>query len=757
MQSARRSRDPNPYALVAILLAYFGAAVLFGFVTPVYEGPDEVDHVLYVKHIAEGLGIPVQSRQYAIAYGFGQEGSQAPLYYAINAALVRVLGLSLHDLEVSPPPNPFTVCGRPLGHQNVAGYRHDPRRETFPFEGAARAVHVMRLLSAFLGVGTVAAVYASARLAFPSVPLAAFVAAVLVGLNPQFAFMGGVVNNDNLVNCLVAGAVALALYGVRRGFAWGRTLLLGAVCGLAPLAKLGGLLAAMFTALGVLAVVLDRLRETRRIPWPLIARAAAMAGVFFAVCGWWFVRNWRLYGDPTGMSAMLSVYGGRGGWPLELVVPELIDTFRSYWGAFSCGLGYPLWVYWFFAGFVGFAVSGWVFAWPRTSPKTRQTALLLALWCVVVVILWVRWNQTTFAPLGRLFFQASAATCPLLGFGLVRLTRRPEWIAAGVAVGLLALTLAGILGVVAPAYALPRRYDAITAPEPAQRLPDARFGSHVQVPGFELSAASLEPGEGLLIALQFQALRVIEEDYVLSLQLVSPIPGDETVLVNFNTYPGSGSYGTPVWQPGEIIVERYRLQVPAETGHTQAWRAVAILYDPSDGRRLPVSVAGQPAGDSLGLGLVRVSGSAGITAPPEVCIDPSPRFGEIVALRGADIYVPAGAQDGESSLHVALWWEALGAIASDYTVFVQLLDDQGSLVASGDGPPLEGGFPTSLWRPEDQLVDVHAVAVPGELPPGTYDVSVGLYESSTSTRLEATLDSRLLPDGAFHVGTWDVQ
>ena len=141
--------------LFLILVLYVSVALAYGLVTPVYEGPDELGHVLYVKHIAEGRGIPVQSREYAIAYGFGQEGSQAPLYYALNAALVRVLGLSVDDLEGVPEINPFTTCGRPRWRDNVAFYRHDPRLETFPYQGAARAVHVMRLLSVLLGGMTV--------------------------------------------------------------------------------------------------------------------------------------------------------------------------------------------------------------------------------------------------------------------------------------------------------------------------------------------------------------------------------------------------------------------------------------------------------------------------------------------------------------------------------------------------------------------------------------------------------------------------
>ena len=134
----------------------------------------------------------------------------------------------------------------------MARYLHAPHQEAFPYQGAARAVHVMRLLSALLGGVTVVAVYMAARLAFPALEEAALLAAALVAFNPQFAFMGGVVNNDNLVNCLTAVAVALTLYCLAHGFTWRRALALGLVCGLAPLAKLGGLTALAFAGMGLL-------------------------------------------------------------------------------------------------------------------------------------------------------------------------------------------------------------------------------------------------------------------------------------------------------------------------------------------------------------------------------------------------------------------------------------------------------------------------------------------------------------------------
>jgi len=720
-----------------ILALYLLLAVLYGLVTPIYEGPDEIGHVLYVKHLFEGRGLPRQTREYALAYGFGQEGSQPPLYYALNAALVRVLRLSLAGLEGVPPVNPFTTCGRPARY-NVACYRHDPRQEVFPFQGAARAVHVMRLLSALLGGITVTAVYLATRQAFPGSEEAALLAAELVAFNPQFTFMGGVVNNDNLVNCLVAMAVALTLYGLRRGFTWWRALVLGLVCGLAALAKLGGLAALAFVGMGLLVDLKLQIANCRlqivdrRRRWALaITHGSLVVGAVLAVAGWWFVRNWVLYGEPTGATMMHAIYAGRDGWPARLVLPEILKTFRSYWSRFPCELSFPRPVHAALGLLVGLGVGGWVRAWRAISRRERRTGGLLLVWLGLVVLAWVRWNQISHAPHGRLLFQADAAIGGLLGYGLARLTPRPRRVLVGVGVGLWALAMAGALLVVRPAFALPPRYPASAPPVPPQPLPRTTFGDRISLSGYEVSPRSLEPGRALSVALFLQASRPVSEDYALALQLLSPVPGDDTTLVNFNTIPGGGTYPTYSWRPDEVIVDRYRLEIPERVERAHAWRVVAIFYRLSDGERLPVTVAGQPAGEMLGLGMVRVGASEPLDVPSQARLEPAPVFGEAIALQGAQVTLVEKA----AQVHVSLWWKALAAPDKDCTVFVHLLDEDGQLVGTGDGPPLWGGFPTRTWRFGDGILDEHVVPLSPHLAPGDYAVTVGWYDPATGARL----------------------
>jgi hypothetical protein len=90
----------------------------------------------------------------------------------------------------------------------------------------------------------------------------------------------------------------------------------------------------------------------------------------------------------------------------------------------------------------------------------------------------------------------------------------------------------------------------------------------------------------------------------------------------------------------------------------------------------------------------------------------------------------------EQTLTVTLYWEALAQMGYDYTVFVHLLDADGNQVAQHDGQPWwEVSIPTTTWQPGEKLRDRHTLALPPDLPPGTYHLWVGAYYWQTLERL----------------------
>lgn len=121
--------------------------------------------------------------------------------------------------------------------------------------------------------------------------------------------------------------------------------------------------------------------------------------------------------------------------------------------------------------------------------------------------------------------------------------------------------------------------------------------------------------------------------------------------------------------------------------------------------------------------------------PPELGQVRGVEFGGQVALTGYQF------EPSEDYLAVTLAWQALQTHLPDYTVFAQLLaSDTQTRVAGIDSPPLKGDYPTSRWLAGEVVVDRAVVAVPPDLPPGRYDIIVGLYRPETGQRL-------LLPNG----------
>ena len=71
---------------------------------------------------------------------------------------------------------------------------------------------------------------------------------------------------------------------------------------------------------------------------------------------------------------------------------------------------------------------------------------------------------------------------------------------------------------------------------------------------------------------------------------------------------------------------------------------------------------------------------------------------------------------------------------TDYTVFVQLLNSAGQVVAQVDAPPLAGTAPTTTWLPGEILTDPYTLTLPADLSPGDYRLITGLYNAATGER-----------------------
>jgi hypothetical protein len=88
-------------------------------------------------------------------------------------------------------------------------------------------------------------------------------------------------------------------------------------------------------------------------------------------------------------------------------------------------------------------------------------------------------------------------------------------------------------------------------------------------------------------------------------------------------------------------------------------------------------------------------------------------------------------------LKVTLDWQVQSPSQQDTTVFAQVLDASGKLIAQSDGYPLAGTSPIRLWHTGDVWHDVRHLRLKGLDPASVNQVVVGAYLTQSTKRLPA--------------------
>ncbi len=105
---------------------------------------------------------------------------------------------------------------------------------------------------------------------------------------------------------------------------------------------------------------------------------------------------------------------------------------------------------------------------------------------------------------------------------------------------------------------------------------------------------------------------------------------------------------------------------------------------------------------------------------------------------------------------IALTWRALAPLREGDTIFVHLWQG-GQLVAAFDGDSLGGLLPPVNWPLNTDVVDVRTIEA-GSVPPGEYEVRVGLYNRNDNTRYAAVdTQGQRWSDDAVPLGTVTVR
>lgn len=784
--------------LAAILGLFLILGLIYALTTPIFEASDELWHYPMIQHLGNGNPLPVQVFDPALAGPWNQEASQPPLYYYLGAALTFWIDTS--DMETVRWLNPHVDNGiiTPDGNINLA--IHDPTWSRW--QGTLLAVTIVRVFSVFLGAGTVWLTYLIGKTAVPHRPEIPLGAAAITAFLPMFLFISGAVNNDNLAVMLASLAVWLMVRGISKQLtanselltdnnrqqpatsnqqptssnrSW---LLLGVVIGLAILTK-QGTFALLPLAWGTLFVA-GWLRElnplTRSRPFrgqvreaePIIRALLYSIRQFVllilppvvAIAGWWYYRNIVLYGDFLGWNAFIAVLGQRA-QPASLAQlwSERHGFMMSYWGLFG-GVNVPMagWVYTILNGTLLIAlVGGVIFAWQelhrwrreigawswRPVPlmssvlyfvASRFTLVVCLLLTAAVVFGLVQWATTTLSSQGRLVFTAISALSILLITGLVGWLPPflARWVAGGLGVFMFVVAALAPWLWIQPAYRPP-----VYAAPPANS--GVVFGETMRLVGYSFEPTAVSPTTDLWLTLEWEALAPMDRDWSVFVHLNDPVLGYP--IAQRDMYPGQGLLATRLLEPGQRVVNRYRLAVPGTAVAPAELELAVGLYDYTTCpacQRLPISdSAGAPtSGEAVILGQIPLAAAAGEYPNPTQV-----NFGNEVELLGFSAE-PRRAAPGET-VEVTLYFRGKRPLSTDYSLFGQIVNLQDTTRYAGQdlAPPL---IRTSEWTPGTDQTLTLSLTLANDAPAGVYPLIIGLY---TQTEGQFRRLQLVTPDG----------
>jgi 4-amino-4-deoxy-L-arabinose transferase-like glycosyltransferase len=121
-----------------------------------------------------------------------------------------------------------------------------------------------------------------------------------------------------------------------------------------------------------------------------------------------------------------------------------------------------------------------------------------------------------------------------------------------------------------------------------QRIVQARWGETIELIGYDIARA----GNALALTLYWSGIAETREDYTVFAHLVGARnPATQSPLwAQDDARPGRGSYPTPRWQAGEIVIDEYRLALPENLPRGE-YRIEIGMYLLESGARVRVTDA----------------------------------------------------------------------------------------------------------------------------------------------------------------------
>jgi 4-amino-4-deoxy-L-arabinose transferase-like glycosyltransferase len=775
---------------MALLLAGFLAlCVVYNVTLPIFEAPDEGDHFHYADFLARERHLPDLVQD----LGQSHEIIQPPLYYILIAGVIEPFDRSNLDALSQLNPDWFDTSVN-ADHRSVANQYTHSSAEDFPYQGAALAIHVARFVSSLLGALTVWLVFLIARDllriarredAWRAWPL---LTAALVALNPKFIHVSSIVSNDIAItfastlvcwwavrlwildfrfwidgrrsvddsesqaypqsgSANVQSSSAKSAIGNPKSKIFSSFLLLGVLVGVAMLCKVTGLgLLVPVAALLVLLVLQRRLS----LGQALLGTVAVGIGLL-VVAGPWLINNQLHYGDPLAWAQVQAANQSLARtqpltlWQIVQAIPEMVV---SYWGLIGVELRFPVWLDIVFTVGLGIALIGcgvlvarWVasarrIGWGVAFAIVAAPVLVLLAWEAALLGSYVLWLRAYIGTENsRLIFPGIALVACAVAAGWMTLThlRLRRVLTLAVCVALASVSALTPFLLITPAFATPVY---LTPPEQAA-LPGQTgitFGGKIRLQHAQINQRSAQPGEAVSVSLYWGTLSPLNQSYHV---ILAARDAQGQLIGRLEAIPYLGRFDTQRWTPGKIFRDDYQLPIDATArrGIASIELSVREVYEAPP--LLPVDGAGV---NQFLIGSLKVLGA--LQAAPAARYPFAATFGSdagnLIQLQGYDLQTEGDVRT------LALHWLCLKQLNRDYTLFIHVLDSNGTIISQQDGQALNGAYPTSMWDEKEQIVDRRSI----ELPASATSLRIGWYVPGGDRLKAFKADGSAWPDGA---------
>ena len=275
-----------------VALTLFAIAALnaccWALITPVFQGPDEVDHFAYTQSLVERGEKPINDPRaarlrWSNAENLALEDTSLWTDHQVGDTRAPWLSAQAHDYAEDAR---LLHPSRSDGGGYTTSATHGPAYYLALAPAYLATEHgsifsqltLMRVTSALLGALVVLFTYLLARELAPRRPWLAVVAALLVAYEPMYGFISGIVNNDVGVNAAAAALELLLIRLLRRGITvpWGA--LTGAVLILLPNVKGTGLSLYPVAGLVFVAALWRYHRRSDLLGWAALVVVAVLLG-----------------------------------------------------------------------------------------------------------------------------------------------------------------------------------------------------------------------------------------------------------------------------------------------------------------------------------------------------------------------------------------------------------------------------------------------------------------------------------------------